>query len=413
MNAFFHWKKKIISVVLAVCLFWVFLPAVSLASDEDASGAGTIPGIMITKSGNFADFITTIFHIGREKTRIKGYQTDYQIPASSSLKETLTVTPGKKRTIRLQKYDTKEKAWNTVREVETDGKKTQKITLKFPESWNKTTYSTWRIQIPGTFTGTPYSGEKIHVTARNRSNVNISAETAVIMDMENGRVIYDKNMHERRPNASTTKVLTALIAEKKGDFNSDVVITKKAAQTGFAVFIFSKGDRFRFNDLYTAMLVQSSNESAEAIAENLAGDDNGFERLQTKELAALGCKDTHFVNPHGLDAENHYSSAYDQALIMKSVWKYPRFRKAVGTKIYPFREEKRHTLYKAKTTNELLQKNYKGMLGGKTGYTVNAKQAFVGVYRYKGTRYITVVMGSDHRFTDTKALYQYIRRYGR
>lgn len=413
-------RKKVTALAAAAMLSVSFTPGAAFAaassgvSGQSAAASRPVMGIVVSQSGNFFDFFAKLFHLHREKTKVKGVQTDLQENASQKkLSVSIRVTPAKHRKVILERYNKKEKEWKEVKVVKTGSpeKDTKKVTLRFPKRWKNRTFSTWRIRIPGSLHGTPYQSKNIHLTVQNREEIELSARSAVIMKMKTKQVLYDKDMNRRLPNASTTKMLTAIIADQYGDFSSVVTISKKTAKTDFSTFVFTKGQKFYFKDLYYAMLVESSNESAEAIAEEISGSDEEFSKLQRAELKKLGCRNTNFVNPHGLDDDNHYSTAYDLALIERRAMKDENFRSAVKTKVYPFREIRKGTLYKAKTTDELLKKNYKGLIGGKTGFTYSAKECFAGVYRYKGRDYITVVLGSDNRWKDTKRLFQYIRTY--
>ena len=164
--------------------------------------------------------------------------------------------------------------------------------------------------------------------------------------------------------------------------------------------------------LYAALLL-SDNGSATALAEHTAGSERAFASMMNEKAEELGCENTHFVNPHGLDENDHYSTARDLALIGSYAMNNSQFRKIVKTKKYSFRTLKKKKLYSFETTNKLLGE-IAGVAGVKTGTTENAGCCFVGAYRHKGKYYITAVLGAKknaQRWEDTKTLIRYIKTY--
>ena len=253
----------------------------------------------------------------------------------------------------------------------------------------------------------------IEEPAKNRKNLPLNAKSAVIINATTGDILYDKKMNVRRQNASTTKIMTAILAFENSSVNAKTVISQKASKTGDRSVKFKKGDRVFIKNLLNCLLIESDNGSAVAIAESISGSSSKFAKKMNKKAKNLGCKNTHFVNPHGWPNKNHYSTAYDLAVMMKHAMNKKNFRKIVRKKSYTFKTLKKKDKFKVKTTNKLLGK-IKGITGGKTGTTKAAGYCFVTTYRYKDNTYIIVVLGSksnSKRWNDTKKLIKYIKKY--
>ena len=160
------------------------------------------------------------------------------------------------------------------------------------------------------------------------------------------------------------------------------------------------------------MLIHSSNDAASALAEYNAGTIENFADKMNKRVRKLGCKNTHFVNPHGLDNKNHYSSAYDLALIQRECIRHKTYRDIIKKKRYSFRTVgKPRTSYTFYSTDALLG-SINGFQGGKTGTTGQAGKCFCGVYRYKGVTYIFTVLGNSSdagRWSDSRKIIKFIR----
>ncbi len=343
------------------------------------------------------------------QTKVSGLNTELNPPAGSTLKTSFTVTPARGRDVLLQKYSKSKGEWVTVKEFTAGSEKTDKVTLTFPSSWQSRTYTKWKILIPAGKGGREYC-RRVNVTQMNRGAAGIHCKSAVIMNMKTGAVLYDYNMNERLPNASTTKMMTAIVTMTHANPNEKAVVTKNVKNTPDGNLYKKVGDVFLLHDLWRAMLIASSNDSAEAVAETTAGSESAFVSMMNAEVKKLGLKNTHFENPHGMDADGHYSSAYDLAKINIRAYKLKEFRTITMEKSVRFRalnhKKRYNVLY---TTNDLLLENYPGCLGGKTGTTTLAGQCYSGVYEYKGVKYVTVVMHSSNRFKDVKKLCKYIR----
>jgi len=234
----------------------------------------------------------------------------------------------------------------------------------------------------------------------------INAAAAVVMEASSGRVIYSKNATEKRSIASTTKIMTALVALEKGNLDDEVKISKKAASVSGSVVGLKEGQVYSLRELLYGMMLVSGNDAAIAVAEHIGGSVEGFAKMMNEKARAIGAADSNFVTPHGLDAENQYSTAYDLAIITRYAIKNPVFTQIVSTTDYYIPE---HGLY---NTNELLA-TCPGVDGVKTGYTGKAGRCLVTTASRNGMRLISVVLGSPTRTARanaTRALLEYTYR---
>jgi len=233
--------------------------------------------------------------------------------------------------------------------------------------------------------------------------VKISAQSALVMDVESGMVIYQKNIHEKRSIASLTKLMTALIVLQETNLWETAEVKADAPLIeGGKMFLLS-GEKMKVSDLLTGLLVRSANDSAVALAEYAGGTLSEFVQMMNLRAHYLGLKDTHFANPHGLDDPQNYSTAFDIALLAKKLLQSDFVRNTVQiqeTVVSDVSGEFHHTL---KTTNELLHSPFP-IYGLKTGTTDAAGQCFVGLVKRSGREYLIVVLGSEDRFYDTKTL---------
>ncbi len=218
----------------------------------------------------------------------------------------------------------------------------------------------------------------------------INARAAVVMEASSGRVIYSKNATEKRAIASTTKIMTALVALENGNLDDEVTISKRAASIGGSVLGLREGQIFSLRELLYGMMLASGNDAAIAVAEHIGGSVEGFAKMMNEKALSIGAADSYFVTPHGLDAYNQYSTAYDLAIITRYAIKNPVFSQIVSTTSYYIPE---HGL---NNTNELLS-SCPGVDGVKTGYTSKAGRCLVTTALRNDMRLISVVLGSPTR----------------
>jgi D-alanyl-D-alanine carboxypeptidase (penicillin-binding protein 5/6) len=242
--------------------------------------------------------------------------------------------------------------------------------------------------------------------AEAASTVDISAKAAILMDEESGRVLFAENAEQRLPQASLTKIMTALLVIENGDLHKDVVISKNAEETGESSIWLEEGEVLSRNQLLYALMLPSANDAAVALAESVAGSEQEFVSQMNERARELSLKNTHFANPHGLDAEGHYSSAFDLASLTREGLEDPLFRDVVTTKEmsipWPGHDWERALINR----NQLLNR-YQGSRGVKTGYTSNAGCCLVGASQRGDMKLITVVMNSYDMYGDTERLLNY------
>lgn len=242
---------------------------------------------------------------------------------------------------------------------------------------------------------------------------------AIVMDVATGQVLYEKNAYETKYPASITKILTTLIAlENNVNFDETITMSENAIwgiernSTNIGLDV---GEKVTVRDLLYATMVQSANECAYALAELIAGDISSFSELMNKRAEEIGCTNTHFVTPNGLHDDNHYTCAYDMALITKEALKHDTFREISGTLSYVVPEtnladETRPLWNGNKMINPANSSYYEYCEGGKTGYTTMANNTLVTFSKKDGLELICVILdcdGWEYTYTDSKALYNY------
>lgn len=239
----------------------------------------------------------------------------------------------------------------------------------------------------------------------------VAAKSAVLMDMDSGRVLWGKNENEPLSVASTTKIMTAIIALERGNPEKIVKVSKKATLAPPVKMHLKEGEEIRLYDLLLAMMLQSYNDSAVAVAEAVCGSTEEFCRAMNLKAGELGCRDTYFETPNGLDKGNHHSTAADMALITRYALENDDFVKLVNTPSAAFKTSK--SSYSFINKNRLLRE-YEGAIGGKTGFTNKAGQCFAGAAKREDEAYVSVVLasgwgsvGKEQKWIDTKRVLDY------
>lgn len=234
----------------------------------------------------------------------------------------------------------------------------------------------------------------------------ISAEAAVILDWNSGRILYAKNPHLPRPMASTTKIMTALVALEKGNLEDVVIISTQAAHTGGSSIWLEEGEKKTLEELLLGLMLRSGNDAAVAIAEHISGNVEAFAQLMTARARELGARKTVFKNPHGLHHPEHYTTALDLAYIAAHAMGMQEFRRIIATPkaliSWPGQPWDRF-LYNQNKLFEL----YAGAEGIKTGWTTPAGRCFVGAAQNFNRRLITVVFNAPQMWEDTTLLLDY------
>lgn len=224
----------------------------------------------------------------------------------------------------------------------------------------------------------------------------VSARNAVLMEQETGRVLYEKQAHEKRNIASITKIMTAIIAIESGMMDETVETSKRAVYTEGSSIYLEEGEEMKLEDLVYGLMLRSGNDAAMAIAEHVGGSMEGFVHLMNQKAEWIGMNQSHFENPHGLDADGHYSTAYDMALLTKYAMENDVYKKIAGTTTY--KSETR--TYAWGNKNKLLTRLYDYSTGGKTGYTKTAGRTLVSTAEKDGMNLIMVTLNGPDDWND-------------
>lgn len=234
---------------------------------------------------------------------------------------------------------------------------------------------------------------------------NVNSKSAIIYDRTSGSVLYGKNENEKRKMASTTKIMTAIVVLENSNLDDIVIVSSKAAGTGGSRLGLHKDDKISVRDLLYGLLLCSGNDAAVALAEYVGGDVPGFAVLMNNKCNFLNLTSTHFVTPHGLDDDNHYTTAYELAIITNYALKNETFYNYVRTKNYTVYINGRPK--NLSNTNELLG-NLNGVYGVKTGFTNGANRCLVTAVKRDNMDLICIVLGADTKKDRTRDSIQLI-----
>ena len=234
----------------------------------------------------------------------------------------------------------------------------------------------------------------------------LSAKSAVVVEASTGKILYTKGATDRRPPASTTKMMTLIVALEHGNLNSIVTASPGAAATEGSSMWLAPGEQLKLNDLLYGMMLVSGNDATVAVAEHISGSVDKFARLMTDKALAIGAVNTNFANPSGLPDPRHYSTASDLARIAAYGYKNPLFTQIIGT---------RHTVIPWPGKNhdrDLYNENkmlwmYDGGNGVKTGFTEEAGRCLVSGAKRNGIQLVAVVLDADRMWEDSMKLLDY------
>lgn len=236
---------------------------------------------------------------------------------------------------------------------------------------------------------------------------NLSARIGLIFDRNSKTILYEKNGKKQVPMASTTKIMTSIVVLENANLNEVVTIDKKAAGTGGSRLELKANDKITVHDLLYGLMLRSGNDAAVALANHVGGSVEGFSKMMNQKAKQMGLTNSHFVTPHGLDQEEHYTTAYELACMADYALQIPKFKEIVGTKNYNITINGKSRIIS--NTNELLG-NLNGVYGIKTGFTNGAGRCLVTGCKRGNLDIITVVLGSDTkkiRTTDSIKLIEY------
>ncbi|GGN56578.1 D-alanyl-D-alanine carboxypeptidase family protein [Oceanobacillus indicireducens] len=231
----------------------------------------------------------------------------------------------------------------------------------------------------------------------------VSAAQAILMDAESGQVLFEKDAFEARPIASITKIMTAILAIESGKMDEKATVSRNAIYTEGSSIYLEQGEKITIQDLVYGLMLRSGNDAAVAIAEHIGESEEGFVYLMNEKAMWLGMDQTHFTNPHGLDDEEHYSSAYDMALLTREAMKNKQFREISGSTSYL--SENRS--YSWRNKHKLVTGYYENATGGKTGYTKQTGRTLVTTAEKNGHSLIVVTLNAGNDWNDHITLFEW------
>ena len=263
----------------------------------------------------------------------------------------------------------------------------------------------------------------ISVSYSTEQKKEILAEAAILINPSTDKILYSKNEYEILYPASTTKILTAILTIENCNLDDIVTVPYEAINiipSGYTIADLQVGEKLTVRQLLELAMVPSANDAANTLAFHISGSIENFADLMNKKVTDLGLTNTHFTNPSGIHDDNHYSTAYDLAMIMKYCMKNSTFRNISGMKYCTIPATNKYNERVFTTTNELLLKNnssnyfYEYTIAGKTGYTTKAKNCLISVSNKNNFELICVVLASgmysnnlSGRFIDSKILFEY------
>ncbi len=236
-----------------------------------------------------------------------------------------------------------------------------------------------------------------------RARVRVLAPAAILVDANSGRVLWAKRAHERRPIASTTKIMTALLALREVPWRSTVTVDRRATRVPLVREGLRAGERVAAWKLFYSLLLYSGNDDAAQLAISAAGSIHAFLRQMNEEARRLGLRDTHYTSPSGVIDRGNYSTAWDLAALTRYALRNPRFRRLVRTKRIEVRWAP-PTNAKIYVNNNWLLQTYRGADGVKTGYTSKAGWCLVASATRRGRTLIAVVLDSPTMYADATRL---------
>jgi D-alanyl-D-alanine carboxypeptidase (penicillin-binding protein 5/6) len=231
----------------------------------------------------------------------------------------------------------------------------------------------------------------------------INGKSGVLIETKSGRLLYSYNAHLKLPMASTTKIMTALVAIENGNLNDIVKVDRSSVGIEGSSIYLRPGEEITLKDLLYGLMLRSGNDSAIAIAKHVGGTVDNFIKMMNKKAKEIGAYNTNFTNPHGLHNDNHYTTAYDLALITREAMKYDTFKEIVKTKVWVANRNVNRYFYNKNKT--LWQ--YNGGDGVKIGYTKRAGRCLVASATRDNMQLIAVVLNDSTWFNDCYRLFDY------
>ena len=251
------------------------------------------------------------------------------------------------------------------------------------------------------------------------NEIDVNSKAALIVEVNSGKIVYEKDIYEQNYPASVTKILTAIITIEKCNLNDIANVSQSAIShipEGYVVAPLYVGEKITIKDLLYALMLKSANDAAYVLAEHVGGSVDEFSEMMNNKAKELGCKNTHFVNPNGIHNQEHYTTAYDMYLISNYAMKNETFAEIVSTYEYTLLPTNKHPnkdRIMKNTNNFINPKNSyynKNVKGVKTGTTVQAGNCLITDSSDNGLEFITVVLGaktSDSKFSETRKMINY------
>lgn len=235
------------------------------------------------------------------------------------------------------------------------------------------------------------------------STINVSANNAVLIEQSTGRILYSKNAHEKQSIASITKMMTAIIAIEQGNLEDTVTVSERAVWAEGSSIYLEEGEKIPLLDLIYGLMLRSGNDAAIAISEHIAESVEGFSILMNEKARWLGMTNTYFENPHGLESDNHYSTAYDMALLLQYAMENDIFSQISSTTSYL----SENRTYKWHNKNKLLTQLYEYCTGGKTGFTKKAGRTLATTAHKNGMDLIAVTLNAPDDWQDHIRMFEW------
>lgn len=264
---------------------------------------------------------------------------------------------------------------------------------------------------PKTFSSKKISGSS-YTKKQSHTLSSLNAKACCLMDASTGRVLFGKNENKKLPMASTTKIMTCIVALENAAMNKKIPVSSYAASMPDVQLNMQTGDSFYLKDLLYSLMLESHNDTAVAIAEAVGGSVKGFASMMNKKAYGLGCRNTHFVTPNGLDNKKHYTTAKELCMIAQYAMQNKTFCKIIQTKSYHFSNCNNTRQYQVYNHDAFLS-SYSGAAGIKTGFTGHAGYCFAGAAKKDGRMLLSSVLAcgwpphKTYKWDDTKALMDY------
>lgn len=246
----------------------------------------------------------------------------------------------------------------------------------------------------------------VDMNSKNPGKLRVSARNAIAIDSNNKQVLFEQNAYEIVPMASTTKILTALVAISSGDLDREITISKNASGIRGSKVGYSTGEKIKLRELLFGLMFKSGNDAAIAIAEGLGGSIEGFSNIMNDYAKSLGLVSSHFESPHGLDSGKHFSSAYDLAILTVKAMENKFFCEICGEKFIP--KDKYKFTRDYQNINKILWK-IPSANGVKTGYTGQAGKCLVSSVKNGDRNIVIVVLNCHDRWNQTEKIYDFVQ----